>query len=258
MSIESPAPESQSEWAVVVGATGALGEPIVRRLAAEGLHVLAVGRGAAALDDLEARVSGVSTVVADIGHDDSVALIADALPGPVRMLVQGAALPFSGPTATVAASALGEAVGIKAGGLLRLVRAAEGRFTPSGRVVAIGGIFGPEPVTYASAAGVANAALANLVRQLADVLGPQDVTVHLISPGAVETERLRRMAADAAQVRGVSSDSVMAEYRSASPIGRLATPEQIAWAIGLLLAPEADAFTGSGFSLDVGARHGTP
>src|ERR1700759_1113647 len=126
----------------------------------------------------------------DFGDSLNEGVIPDAIPGPVRMLVHGAALPATGPTATVQPAALGEAVGIKAGGLLRLVRAADGRFADHARVVAIGGVFGAEPVTYASPAGVANAALANLVRQLADVLGPAGVTVHLVSPGAVETPRL--------------------------------------------------------------------
>jgi hypothetical protein len=34
------------------------------------------------------------------------------------------------------------------------------------------------------------------------------------------------------------------------------TPEEVAWSVAMLLAPEADALLGSTLSLDVGARKG--
>jgi enoyl-[acyl-carrier-protein] reductase (NADH) len=43
-----------------------------------------------------------------------------------------------------------------------------------------------------------------------------------------------------------------------SSLGTFTTPEQVAWAVALLLAPEADAMTGSTLMLDSGRRRGLP
>jgi NAD(P)-dependent dehydrogenase (short-subunit alcohol dehydrogenase family) len=237
--------------AVVVGASGALGSAIADRLGKEGLSVVAVSRSGGP-DPL--------ACAADIGSDDAVAAIADAVAaagdGPVRMVVQAAGLPAAGPVETIVPDALGHAVALKAGGLLRLIRAVDGRLERGARIVALGGHYGIEPAPYACAAGVTNAALANLVRQLAIAYGPRGITTHLVAPGPADTPRLRGLSEKAAAQRGVPVEQVLAERAAESPLGRLVTPEEVAWSVAMLLAPEADALLGSTLSLDVGARRG--
>jgi len=231
--------------AVVVGASGALGSAIAERLRRAGLSVVGVARTPAA------------ACVADIGSDSAVGAIAAAVGGrPVRMVVQAAGLPAAGPLATIEPDALGRAVALKCGGLLRLVRAVDGQLGRGSRIVALGGHFGSEPAPYACAAGITNAALANLVRQLADAYGPRGITAHLVAPGPADTPRLRGLAATAAAERGVPVEEVLAERAAESPLGRLVTPEEVAWAVATLLAPEADALLGSTLGLDMGARRG--
>lgn len=242
--------------AVVVGATGAVGTAIVSRLRSAGLPVVAVARDAEKLVQLSSDDAGISPCVADIGEDSSIEAIAAAARGRVRMVVQSAGLPASGPLATVDPDILGELVSLKVGGLLRLVRAVDDRLFEGSRVVAIGGHFGSEPTPQACGAGVTNAALANMIRQLADAYGPRGVTVHLVAPGPLDTERLRRLAGTAAEARGVPLETVLDEYRSHSPLGRLLTVDQVGWAVSQLLAPEADALHGATLALDGGSRRG--
>jgi NAD(P)-dependent dehydrogenase (short-subunit alcohol dehydrogenase family) len=247
---------SPSAQAVVVGATGEVGAAIVGRLRKAGVPVVAVARDRERLEQLRATDDGITVCVADIGDDSAGEAIAAAVSGPVRMVVQTAAVPPAGSLATISPDALGRAVSLKLGGLLRLIRAVEDRFTERARIVAIGGLFGSEPTPETCSAGVTNAALANLIRQLSDTYGPKGVTVHMIAPGALETERLRRFAGTAAQARGVSVEVVLDEYRAHSSLGRLTTPNQISWAITQLLAPEADALHGATLNLDSGSRRG--
>ena len=56
----------------------------------------------------------------------------------------------------------------------------------------LGGHYGYEPSPAAPLAGMANAALANLVRALADHWGPKGVTVHMVAPGPVDSPRHAR------------------------------------------------------------------
>jgi NAD(P)-dependent dehydrogenase (short-subunit alcohol dehydrogenase family) len=244
--------------AVVVGVTGAVGGAIQRRLNAEGLTVVAVARDQDALRSLAEGNDRVVPCAGDIGTDAGQAAITEAVRGrgPVRMVVQSAGLPETGPLATIEPDALGTVVALKLGGLLRLVRAVEDQLEEGSRIVAIGGRFGSEPIPQACGAGVTNAALANLVRQMADVYGARGVTVHMVAPGALDTDRLRQICTNAANARGVSMETVLDEYRSHSPLNRLISADEIAWWVTQLLAPEAAALHGSTLALDGGTRRG--
>lgn len=249
---------SQQETAIVVGATGAMGQVIARRLAARGLKVIAVARSADSVAALAASAPNIQACVADIGHDSAIAAIAARLDGPVRMLVHGPGVATAGGVMSAPTAAVVDAVNIKCGGLLRLVRAADAKLERGSRIVAIGGHYGFEPTAYAATAGVANAALANLVRQYSWAYGARGVTAHLLAPGPADTERLRRVATARGERDGIDADAVLAEMRAESAIGAFTTVEQIAWAIELLLAPQADALAGGTLFMDAGRRRGLP
>ena len=125
-------------------------------------------------------------------------------------------------------------------------------------MVAIGGHYGFEPSAYAATAGVANAALANLVRQLSWAYGERGVTAHLLAPGPADTPRLHRVAEQRGARAGLNAQAALREMRAESAIGEFTTLEQVAWGIELLLAPEADALAGSTLFMDAGRRKGMP
>lgn len=249
---------SQKEIAVVVGSTGAMGVVITQRLVAAGLKVVAVARTADALSSLVSSTPGVQACVANIGDDSAIDAIRASLDAPVRMVVQGAGVATAGGVLTAPTSAVVDAVNIKVGGMLRLVRAVDGHLVKGSRLVAIGGHYGFEPSAYACTAGVANSSLANLVRQLSWAYGPRGVTSHLVAPGPADTERLRRVAVARGEQDGISAEAVLDQMRAESAIGAFTTPEQIAWAITSLLAPEADALAGGTLFMDAGRRKGIP
>lgn len=246
------------EYVVVVGATGAFGAVMVERFLERGLGVVAVARSAATLDTLAARHPGLIACAADISRDDSVEAIRAALLGPVRMVVHGPGVNVGGGVLNISTEALVDAVNIKVGGLLRVVRAVDGHVQPNSRLVAIGGHYGFEPTAYAAAAGVANSALVNVVRQLSLAYGERGITAHLVAPGPADTERLRRVAADRARLNNTTVDDVLDSMLDESSIHAFTEPGQVAWALEMLLAPEATAMTGSTLMLDAGRRHGLP
>jgi len=164
----------------------------------------------------------------------------------------------SGGVLTIATQALVDAVNIKVGGFLRLVRAVDEHLLPNSRLVAIGGHYGFEPTAYAAAAGVGNAALVNVVRQMSLAYGERGITAHLVAPGPADTERLRRVAADRAKMLGTTVEAVLDTMRAESSLGAFTEPGQVAWALEMLLAPEASAMTGSSLMLDAGRRRGLP
>jgi NAD(P)-dependent dehydrogenase (short-subunit alcohol dehydrogenase family) len=247
-----------SEYAVVAGATGSLGSAIVARLRAAQLTVIAIARSADALDALAAEDDGVVPLQGDLADDGLSEAVAAIVDGPVRMVVQAAGLPGSGDVDTITGTEIARGIDTKIGGFVRLVRGVQDHLVEGSRIVVLGGHYGYEPSPAAPLAGMANAALGNFVRALADRWGPRGVTVHLVAPGPVESPRMHAIAERTARRRddGSSAEDVLDTYRSASPLGRLTTIDEVAWAVGILLAPEAAALHGSTLSLDAGRRRG--
>jgi NAD(P)-dependent dehydrogenase (short-subunit alcohol dehydrogenase family) len=250
---------SACETAVVVGATGAMGQVIARRLAARGLRVVAVARSAESVAALCASAPGIEACAADIAQDGAQDAIRIAVgDAPVRAVVHGPGVSTAGGVLEAPTAAVLDAVNIKVGGMLRLVRAVDAQLQPNARLIAIGGHYGFEPSAYAATAGVCNAALANLIRQMSWAYGPRGVTAHLIAPGPADTDRLRRVATARGAREGIDTDAVLQAMRKESAIGQFTTVEQIAWAVETLLAPEADALAGSTLFMDAGRRKGLP
>lgn len=193
--------------AVVTGATGTLGREIVTLLCAQGLAVVAVSRSGPPLGD-----PAVVSVAADMASDECITTIRQALPpGEVAFAVHAVGLPAAPGVLDVDPSMLGSAVNIKAGGLLRLVRAVGERLVIGSRVVAVGGHLGFEPSEHAPLAGVGNAALANLVGQLKSPLDRLGVTIRLAAPSYFDSPRTDRMVAARALASGRSESEVRAE-----------------------------------------------
>jgi NAD(P)-dependent dehydrogenase (short-subunit alcohol dehydrogenase family) len=247
-----------SEVAVVAGATGALGTAIVHRLRGRGVRVIAVARSTRALEALTAGDATIVPVTGDLRDDAVTTAIDAAIDGPVRMVVQAAGLPASGTIETLTGAELTAGIDTKVGGLLRLLRATGPHLATGSRIVVLGGHYGYEPSPAAPLAGAANAALMSLVRSLADHWGPKGVTVHLVAPGPVESPRMQAIAERTAERDGggVTPDQVLDRYRAGSPLGRLTTIDEVAWAVAMLLDPEAAALHGSTLSLDAGRRRG--
>ncbi len=253
------APGGERENTVVVGATGTIGRAVIGRLTRRGLAVVAVARSKDALDELAASHELITPCPADIGSNDAIRAISSALTahqGSVRMAVFAAGLPVRGSADTIDPDALAVGANIKAGGLLRLLHAVRDRLVPGSRFVTFAGSLGLEPRAHEAGPGAVNAAVFNLMRQISLLYGPRGVTAHTLSPGPADTPRLRRIVATVAAERGAAEDEVWQEYVAQNSLGRLPTTDELAWAVEMLLDPEASALHGSVLYLDAGGHRG--
>lgn len=234
---------------VVSGATGALGSAIVADLSTRNVPVIAIARSTKALIGLGEQFSNVQLLACDLSMEAP-----DFRNTRISAVVHAAGANFGGGVHDVDYGAILSGIELKVNGLLRLVRSAEGLLEDGGRIIALGGNLGLDPVPGATVPGVVNAALANLIRQLNRAYASRGISSHLIAPGPVDTERLRQRAADEARHEGSTPTDVFGRYASSSPFSRLTTPAEIAWAVKLLLEPEAVALAGSTLLLDSGLR----
>ena len=242
--------------AVVVGATGAIGSAVVRRLTARGVPVLAVARSQDALHELAAAGYGITPCAADISQNACIEAISRCLTGPVSLAVMAAGLPVRGSADTIDPALLAAGADIKIGGTVRLLHAVRGRLGRGSRFVAFAGTLGIEPRAHEAGPGAINAGVLNLMRQISLLYGPRGVTVHTICPGPADTPRLRLIAEAVAAERGTAFAEVWAEYSQRNSLGRLPTADEIAWAVTLLLEPEAEVMHGGVLHLDGGGLSG--
>nr|WP_087573722.1 SDR family oxidoreductase [Sphingomonas sp. CDS-1] len=242
-------------WAVVAGATGSLGSAISAKLASMRLKVLAIGRNEAELTKLS-RLGNIHPCIVDMADNSAIDIVKRHIEGPVKIVVQALGLPIRPKDQPFDPASVGKAVNIKIGGLLRLVEALDHQLHEGSRIVALGGNHGFEPDPTATSPGVTNAAMANLVRQLSVPYGKRGISVHLVSPGPVNTPRIRKLAADTARITGETAEQALDGWRAESSFGKLISVEQVAWAVALLLDKEADALHGSVIHLDGGRRKG--
>jgi NAD(P)-dependent dehydrogenase (short-subunit alcohol dehydrogenase family) len=84
--------------------------------------------------------------------------------------------------------------------------------------------------------------IVSMVRGLARSLAPDGIRVNAVSPGGVDTPMLRN---------GMS-EQAMADFEALIPMGRLATPEEIAGAVVFLSSSHASFITGATLNISGG------
>jgi len=105
-------------------------------------------------------------------------------------------------------------------------------------------------VALLGSAGQANYAasksgLVGLARSLARELGSRNITVNVVAPGPVSTAMTAALGAER-----------LGELTAAVPLGRMATPEEIAGVVVFLAGPDAAYITGAVIPVDGGLGMG--
>jgi NAD(P)-dependent dehydrogenase (short-subunit alcohol dehydrogenase family) len=112
-----------------------------------------------------------------------------------------------------------------------------------GAIVAVASMSGVHPHANLGAYGPSKAAVIMLVQVLAQELGPDGIRVNALSPGMVRTGMTAKVYAD---------PGVAAERDALVPLGRVATPEDMADVIAFLLGPDARYVNGHNLVADGG------
>ena len=243
--------EGEGRAVLVTGASRGIGAAIARAFASEGDRVAVHhGRNAEKAEAVAASLPGSGHVVvgADLRDPDAVRAMVDAAAaglGGLDVLVNNAGIftphPIAETTYEEWQRGWGDTLGVNLVGAANVTWCAVRHMLPagSGRIVNVAsrGAFRGEPGQPAY--GASKAGIIAFGQSLARALGPVGISVTSVAPGFTETD----MAAD--ELVGEKGEARRAE----SPLGRVATPEEVAAAIVFLASP--DAVMASGTVLDV-------
>ncbi|MCB1883738.1 MAG: SDR family oxidoreductase [Geminicoccaceae bacterium] len=243
--------------ALVTGASRGLGAAIARTLAEEGAEVVAAARTVGQIEawarDLGPGAGRVLPMRLDMADPASVeALVAGA--GEVDILVGNTGGPPPGLAAETPRDAwlrqfetMAANLFHLANGLLPAMRA-----RGWGRIVVVGSSGIEQPIPNLALSNGVRAAIAGWAKTLAAEVAGDGVTVNMVLPGRIHTDRLDELDAANAERQGKAVDDLRAASRATIPVGRYGRPDEFAAAVAFLCGAQASYVTGIRLRVDGG------
>lgn len=249
--------------ALVMSSSRGLGLGIAQMLAAEGADVLLTGRSAdklvQAAEAITARGAGrASHVVVDLTHADAVETLAaavDATLGGVDVLVNNTGGPPPGKMVDADPGVLAS----QFDAMVMTVISLTARLMPAmraqgwGRVITIGSSGVIQPIPNLGLSNAIRSALVGWSKSLSNDVAADGVTVNMLLPGRIHTERVDELDAAASNRTGASLDDTRAASRATIPAGRYGTVDEFASVAAFLASTNASYVTGSLIRCDGGA-----
>jgi 3-oxoacyl-[acyl-carrier protein] reductase len=245
----------------VCASTGGLGRATAEALAAEGARVVISGRRAELAEQIAASLPNAVAVQCDL-----------TAPGAAETLVQSARaalgaeldiVVLNGPGPKPAGATDIDADDLRAAmdfllvfqqSLVGLVLSGM-RDRGWGRILSIGSSGVLEPIGGLVLSNVGRSALAAYVKTLAAEVAADGVTVNMLLPGRIHTDRVQSLDAARAAREGRTQQEVAATAAASIPAGRYGTPAEFGAVAAFLCSEPAGYVTGSAVRCDGGLLH---
>ncbi len=232
--------------ALVTGAGSGIGAATARLLAARGKRVVVnYLRNTKAAEEVVAGIEAAGgqamAVQADVREAAAVEGMSEqvrAAWGDVDVLVHNALTPYViKPFQDMTWAELGGKLDDEMRAAFTVTKAVLPAMTRQGwgRIVYLGTGLSRRPREGMIALGTAKAALTQFARYLAQELGPRGITVNIVEPGPVEDTRMA----------GVLDEEYKRRQVAATPVGRLAHPDDVAQAVAFYAGEDNAFMTGT-------------
>lgn len=232
-----------SRTVLVTGGARGIGLACARRFAELGDNVAVTYNSSPPPDGL----FGVQCDVTSAESVDAAFAAVEEKFGPVEVLVSNAGITKDGLLLRMGEEQFTSVIDTNLTAAYRVCkRAAQGMLRArSGRIILVSSVVG-----LLGSAGQANyaaskAGLVGLARSVARELGSRSITVNVVAPGPVETDMTAAL-----------GEKRLAELTAAVPLGRMATPDEIAGVVAFLAGPDAGYITGAVIPVDGGLGMG--
>jgi 3-oxoacyl-[acyl-carrier protein] reductase len=260
MSAASGAATSRRK-ALVMAASRGLGRASAEALAADGHDLVLCARSAGPLEEVAAplreRGTSVLTAVADVAVADQLDAVFDQAEsdgGALDVLVVNAGGPAPGAFTDLTEPDWYTAFELTMMSSVRAIRRAlpAMRENGFGRIVVIGSSSVRSPIPNLTLSNAFRPALAGLVTSLAQEVAREGVTVNLVAPGRIDTDRVRQLDEARADRAGLDYATFREGAERAIPAGRYGTPSEVGSLVAFLSSDAAAYITGQTLLVDGG------
>jgi 3-oxoacyl-[acyl-carrier protein] reductase len=248
--------------ALVLGGNRGIGFGIAKALAAEGTNVLIAARDparlAAAAHELSANGAGkIASAEIDLQKTGELAPFAERITasfGPIDILVNNTGGPAYGGAANRPLNEWREAFQDMVLSVIALTDALLPgmRARKWGRVLTVvsSGVMQPIPILAIS--NSLRAAVVGWSKTLSGEVAADGVTVNILVPGRIDTERVRLTDKATAEKQGMSIETVTAHSTATIPMGRYGSPDELGAAAAFICSTRASYMTGAMLRIDGG------
>lgn len=250
---------------LVAASSKGLGKACAMGFAREGADVVISSRNRERLAQTATEIRGetdarVLDVPADMGNPDDIErLVQTAVDqfGGLDIVVANAGGPPHGYFATLDEQAYVDAINVNLMGTIRLIRAAVPHIEArgGGAITTITSAGVKQPIDNLILSNTARPGVVGFVRSIASELGPKNIRVNNVGPGATNTDRIRESAAAAmehARQEGRDPEEVLSRRAQGIPLGRIGEPDEFANVVVFLSSPAASYVTGATVVVDGG------
>jgi 3-oxoacyl-[acyl-carrier protein] reductase len=234
---------------VVSGASKGLGLAICERLLDENYRVIGIARTKTdkfkSLEDV--NNDKIFYVQYDFNNTKDIHGLVKSITkkyGHIYGLINNAALGHDGILGTMHESQIGELIRVNVEAPILLTKYVSRSMLMKlrGRIINVSSIIASTGFNGLSVYGATKASLNGFTKSLARELGRARITVNTVAPGYMET----------AMTSGLQGEKLESIKRR-SPLGNLATVEDVAGAIAYLLSSDAKNITGTTVTIDAGS-----
>jgi meso-butanediol dehydrogenase / (S,S)-butanediol dehydrogenase / diacetyl reductase len=231
---------------VVTGGTSGIGEATSRRFLAEGARVVALAVGEDEVATAGERVPGLAAIRCDVADADAVAEAfaqIDASLGGIDVLVANAGISIRKPFLEIEEADWRRVLDVNLTGVFHCAQQAARRMTAAdgGTILMTASTNGLTGHPFYADYNASKAGVILLARTMARELAPA-VRVNAVCPGYVLTP----------MQRAEYSDEMLADVNAGIPLGRHASPDEIAALFAFLASDDGAYFTGAVISVDGG------
>lgn len=244
--------------ALVTGASQGIGRAVATELALLGASVTLLARDAGRLAATAATLDTAqgqkhATIAVDMADTAALAEAVSGL-GPVDILVNNTGGPPPGLAHEAGVEAFEQAFRLHLLAYQVLVRATVPGMKERrhGRIINVISTSVKQPLPNLGVSNTVRGAVAQWSKTLANELGPSNITVNNVLPGATETERLAAIIRNKAGKSGVSEAEAAHEMMVEVPLRRFARPAEIAAAVAFLAGPSGSYINGINLPVDGG------